>query len=73
MKSCSTCRSLAEEHRFLEPGEAAWLKKHLDMDNVDTFMVCLAPLDGGARQCRNLRTSWKEKYFREPLRLPEPE
>ncbi|WP_210882612.1 hypothetical protein [Streptomyces liliiviolaceus] len=73
MKSCSTCRSLEEEHRFLEPDEADWLKKELDTNNVGTFMVCLAPVDGGAKQCRNLRTYWKEKPFRKPLRLPEPE
>ncbi|WP_328496353.1 hypothetical protein OHS59_29360 [Streptomyces sp. NBC_00414] len=73
MRSCSTCRSLEEEHRFLEPKEAAWLKKRLDTNNVDGFMVCLAPLDGGAKQCRNLRKYFVEKPFREPLRLPEPE
>ncbi|MEV0220228.1 hypothetical protein [Streptomyces sp. NPDC050704] len=71
-KSCFTCKSLEEEHRFLAPQEADWLKKHKDMKNVDGFMVCEAPLDGGDKQCRNLRTYFKEKPFREPLRLPDP-
>ncbi|GHA56587.1 hypothetical protein GCM10010372_65730 [Streptomyces tauricus] len=73
MRSCSTWRSQEEEHRFLEPDEADWLKKELDTNNVDTFMVCLAWVGGGAKQCRNLRTYWQEKPFRKPLRLPEPE
>jgi len=72
MKSCVTCKSRREEHRFLEPPEAAWLKGHLKTKNVDGFMVCLAPLDGEVKQCRNLRTYFTEKPFREPLRLPEP-
>ncbi|PSM43515.1 hypothetical protein C6Y14_10400 [Streptomyces dioscori] len=73
MRSCITCKSPEEEHRFLEPKEAAWLKKHLDLKNVDGFMVCLAPLDDGAKQCRNVRKYFVERPFREPLRLPEPE
>ncbi|MFH8463636.1 hypothetical protein [Streptomyces sp. NPDC017991] len=73
MRSCSTCRSLEEEHRFLEPREAASLKKHLNVKNVDEFMVCLAPLGDGTKQCRNVRKYYVEKPFREPLRLPEPE
>ena len=71
MRSCVTCKSHGEEHRFLQPPEAAWLKKHLDTKNVDGYMVCLAPLDDAAEQCRNLRTFFTEKPFREPLRLPE--
>ncbi|MFJ8936085.1 hypothetical protein ACIRL0_10260 [Streptomyces sp. NPDC102365] len=73
MRSCVTCRSPEEEHRFLKPKEAAWLKKHLDVKNVDEYLVCLAPLDDGAKQCRNVRRFYVERPFRVPLRLPEPE
>ncbi|MCX4236642.1 hypothetical protein ACH4Y0_06150 [Streptomyces sp. NPDC020707] len=73
MRSCVTCKSPEEEHRFLKPKEAAWLKKHLDVKNVDEYLVCLAPLDDGAEQCRNVRRFYVERPFREPLRLPEPE
>ncbi|MEU9785200.1 hypothetical protein AB0H92_30285 [Streptomyces phaeochromogenes] len=71
-RSCFTCKSLEEEHRFLETREAAWLKEHTGEKNVDTFMVCMAPLDDKGKQCRNLRTYWDEKPFKEPLRLPDP-
>ncbi|MFJ2261240.1 hypothetical protein ACIOKD_23345 [Streptomyces sp. NPDC087844] len=70
MRSCVTCKSPEEEHRFLEPEEAAWLKKRLDLKNVDEFLVCLAPLGDGSEQCRNVRKYYVEKPFREPLRMP---
>ncbi|MFF3481986.1 hypothetical protein ACFYXC_01730 [Streptomyces sp. NPDC002701] len=73
MKSCSTCKSQRQPHRFLEPKEAVWVKEHLKEKFTGTYMICLAPLDDGAKQCRNLRTSWAEKHLKEPLRLPEQE
>ncbi|MFE7034800.1 hypothetical protein ACFU9Y_31290 [Streptomyces sp. NPDC057621] len=73
MRSCITCKSPEEEHRFLNPKEAALLKKRLDLKNVDGYMVCLAPLGDGTKQCRNVRKYFDKKPFQEPLRLPEPE
>jgi hypothetical protein len=71
MKSCVTCKSQREEHRFLNAKEAAWLKDHLKTKNVDRYMVCLALLDDGVKQCRNVRRYFTPKPFKEPLRLPE--
>ncbi|MFC8665771.1 MULTISPECIES: hypothetical protein [Streptomyces] len=71
-KSCATCKSLQEEHRFLKPPEADWLKKETGRKNVDGFMVCEALLADGEKQCRNLRHYFREKPFKEPLRLPDP-
>ncbi|WAU79640.1 hypothetical protein O1Q96_07730 [Streptomyces sp. Qhu-G9] len=71
-KSCFTCQSREEEHRFLEPRERDWLKEETGMKNVDEFLVCEALVAGGQKQCRNLRKYYHERPFRDPLRLPDP-
>ncbi|MEU9876899.1 hypothetical protein [Streptomyces phaeochromogenes] len=71
-RSCITCKSPEEEHRFLESQETASLKKLTGKKNVDGFMVCEALLPDGEKRCRNLRTYWDKKPFKEPLRLPDP-
>jgi hypothetical protein len=67
--SCPTCGT-TELHLALTKAQEAWLRKDLDVKNVDGHWMCVK-VRADDTPCRNVRSFWVEKRFSPPKRMPD--
>ncbi|WP_189861529.1 hypothetical protein [Streptomyces poonensis] len=67
--SCQTCGT-TETHVPLSDAQKAWLRQEIGEPYVEEYFLCVRTRADGTG-CRNLRTSWAKKRFRQPKRMPD--